>query len=137
MQIPLMKGRIFSDYDKHKSPAVAIINENMAKTYFPDSDPIGKRIKLVDKQTQVFWREIVGVVGNARQSGPDAEPEVYVPYSQNPRLSMSLLVRTSDEPSQNVIAVSNAISGNNKGLSIYDAVPLEKLIASWASRRKF
>ena len=79
--ISLIKGRDFSDRDKSDAPKAAIINNDLARTYFPNEDPIGKRITFDDGES---WISIVGVIGDVKQLGLDssAKPEVYFPYLQ-------------------------------------------------------
>ncbi len=84
MGIPLLKGRDFTIRDSKDAPDAMIINEMLAERFFPGEDPVGKRIQIFPDPTR--WREIVGVVGNVKLLGLDAEtnPTIYVPYSQNP-----------------------------------------------------
>jgi len=79
--IALLKGRDFSDRDKGDTPKAGIINDDLARIYFPNEDPIGKRITFDDGES---WISIVGVIGDVKQLGLDssAQPEVYFPYSQ-------------------------------------------------------
>ncbi|MGH9404054.1 MAG: ADOP family duplicated permease, partial [Terriglobia bacterium] len=101
--IPLQKGRDFTARDNLSAPPVAIINETLARRYFPDQDPIGRRIQpgisngYGDKNPM---REIVGVVGDVKvhslAAGP--EPQCYVPLAQSPLGLMTLVVRTNGDP---------------------------------------
>src|SRR6185312_14360203 len=83
MGTPLKKGRPFGNQDQAKATQVAIINETFARLYFPGEDPIGKRI-IPGEGPKPFARKIVGVVGDVRHAGLDADsgPEYYVPYGQ-------------------------------------------------------
>src|SRR2546429_7206274 len=76
MNIPLLKGRYFTNSDDLSTPGVAIINQAMARRYFPNEDPIGKRVGFGGGP---FWCEIVGIVGNVRhyKLADDPKPEVY------------------------------------------------------------
>jgi predicted permease len=96
MEIPLERGRLFTDADSKEAPEVAIINHAMAARYWGDEDPIGRRIS----NDGVHWATIVGVVGNVHQYGLDKAPteEVYQPQEQAPTRFVSLLVRTRDDP---------------------------------------
>lgn len=75
MGVPLTKGRLFSAQDGPESPQVVVINQSLADTYFPDEDPVGQRFQ---------FGEIIGIVGDVRSFGLDAEPssEVYLSYEQ-------------------------------------------------------
>lgn len=102
---PLISGRHFNERDNATAPLVAIINSALARRYWPNEDPIGKRINVTytgpgrRSDGQIRWREIVGVVGNVKQHGLDesAEPSVYLPFYQDETghvyRSMRLFVR--------------------------------------------
>ena len=81
MGIPLVRGRGFTDHDTESSGDVAIINEAAARRYWPNEDPIGQRISLGAEDE---WREIVGVVGDTRHEGldADADPAAFLPQHQ-------------------------------------------------------
>src|SRR5262249_55272129 len=84
--------------DDAQSPRVAIINEALARRFFPNQDPIGKRIDMNWKSSG--WQEIVGVVGDVRHDGLDLPvlPAIYVPYLQAPDWGMTLVVRSRGDP---------------------------------------
>jgi len=98
MQIPLQRGRDFAapDFDE-KAPLVGIANDTLVRQYFPDEDPVGKRVRWA-RNPQVQWITIVGVVGDVKHFGLDVpeEPALYTPYTQiNPwKRWMSFAART-------------------------------------------
>jgi putative ABC transport system permease protein len=96
LQIPLERGRLFTDADGKDAPEVAILNHAMAARYWGDEDPIGHRIS----SDGGHWATIVGVVGDVHQYGLDKAPteEVYQPQAQFTTRIISLLVRTRDDP---------------------------------------
>jgi len=115
MGIPLRRGRYLSDGDNEKSLPVAMINETMARQYWPGEDAIGKRFKIGDPDEQVPWLTIVGVAGDVRQMGADepVKAEMYLPYKQTntqpwfaPR---DLVIRTSVEPLSLIAGVRREI----------------------------
>jgi putative ABC transport system permease protein len=134
--IPLLKGRDFSDRDDSDAPAAAIINAELARVYFPNEDPISKRISFDDRQS---WISIVGIVGDVKQQGLDsnAKPEVYFPYLQVPAPSMSIVVRTVSNPLSAVTAVKSQIQTIDKDLPIDDAETMQQLLAESTSGRRF
>jgi putative ABC transport system permease protein len=81
MRIPLVKGRVFTPFDTAASPPVVIINQAMAARYWPDTDPVGRRMRLGPLYP---WKTIVGVVGNIRRFARDDEirSEYYEPFAQ-------------------------------------------------------
>src|SRR5204863_7839848 len=91
-------GRVFTPQDDPKAPRVAIINETMARQFFPNEDPIGKRINITNGPDT--WREIVGIVGDIKQYGVDKATiaQSYEPFAQVPFSSMNL-VTPSNGPS--------------------------------------
>jgi putative ABC transport system permease protein len=111
VEIPLLKGRVFTRADGPNSAKTAVISESLARLYFPDIDPIGKllTIGLGDRDLTEAPREIVGIVGEIRQSlYREPIPAVYVPYSQLPekfpgshnpqRTEASFILRTARDP---------------------------------------
>jgi predicted permease len=98
LDIPLLRGRMFTDGDDDKAPRVAIVNDATARGRWGTEDPIGKRFSF-DKGTT--WITVVGVVGNVRQYGLDKEPaqEIYGPIAQTPFGSF-LVVKTKGAPLQ-------------------------------------
>lgn len=93
--IPLVKGRTFTESDTDKSLDVAVINRSLSRHYWPDQDPIGRRISLNRGET---WLQVAGVVGDVREFGLNKEPgdEVYLAQAQRPALG-TILVRTSQD----------------------------------------
>jgi putative ABC transport system permease protein len=107
LKVPLLKGRLFDSRDRPASETVAIVNEELASQYFPSSNPVGKRVRLVSGTTATSpWLTIVGVVGNLKQTMLMNEmrwtvaPHLYRPAEQDPQASMNLLLRfgTSSVP---------------------------------------
>jgi len=100
LQIPLLAGRFFDASDTAKSARVVIISEAMAKKWWPNENPLGKRIKQGFPQDEAPYREVVGVVGDVKEDGPDAEQstEVYLPLPQATDSAFTLMVRTSGDP---------------------------------------
>jgi predicted permease len=110
MSIPLRAGRFFNSQDQDKSTHVVIVNQAMAEMVFPHQDPIGKRINFT-YTNELNYVQIVGVVGNENIDSLDAPPTpiVYSCYEQDPSPYFSLVVRTRNEPSLLVTAVTRAI----------------------------
>lgn len=134
--ISLLKGRDFSDGDKTDAPQVAIINQNLARTYFANEDPLGKRITFSDGES---WMSIVGVIGDVKQVslGSSAKPEVYFPYLQAAAAAMSLVVRTTNDPQSQAAAVKGQIRVIDRDLPIEDGKTMEQLLAESVSGPRF
>ena len=109
--VPLVRGRLFDERDTRDAPRTAVINESLARAYWPDGDPIGQRLSLGGGE----WVTVVGVVGDVRQLGLDApaDREVFVPLDQiGSNVFMApgqLVVRTGGDPLALAAAVRRAI----------------------------
>jgi len=127
MRIPLLKGRAFSEADTGKSPPVVLINETMARRFWPNEDPIGKRVKQGWPEQTTPWREVVGVVGDVKMQGV-VEPtrlHIYLPTSQNPITSMYLVVRTQVEPQSVNAPIQAAVHAVDSQLPLYEVRTME------------
>ena len=136
LQIPLKEGRFFTDQDNLQNTKVVIINEKFARQLFPGESPIGKRFSIW--RDEKFPREVVGVVGDTRQS-LDKEPgeQMYVPYAQDPTWgSMSLVVRTDGEPTALAGSVREAIRSVDKAVPNYNLKTLNDVVNTSAATRR-
>jgi putative ABC transport system permease protein len=138
MRIPLRKGRLFDDHDGPLAAPVVLINEIMAKKFWPNEDPVGKRLQFGDAGP---WIQIVGVVGDVRQMGLDEPPrqEMYYPYWQganNWMVPRDLVMRSDGDPLALVGAVRKGIASIDRDQPISDIKPLDGwLDEEVASRR--
>jgi predicted permease len=140
MGIALRKGRYFDDREGQQSMPVAIINETMARQYWPNDDPLGKRFRLGVPNAP--WLTIVGVVADVRQMGMDVpvKSEMYFPYRQiashpwyGPR---DLVIRTNGDPMKLVAAVRQEVHAVNSDQPVSNIGTMEeKLIRETGSRR--
>jgi len=129
MEIPLIEGRDLAATDSGVVPPAALINQVMARRHWPNGDAIGKRIRFDSLDSK--WIEIVGVVGNVRNSDVDALPQaqVYVPSSQFPESSMAVVVRSEgSRPFDLTPAVRRLVSGLDKDQPIYDVSTMEQVL---------
>ena len=141
MGITLLSGRYFTDADSNDSLPVAIIDETLAEQYWPDQDPIGKRIAAFFEGTraQRNWRQVVGVVGHVKQYGLDGKTKVqyYFPLSQSPQRDMYLIVRTASSQSGMVAAIRSAIDSVDKDQPIYRVTTLEQIVSNSVLQKRF
>jgi len=140
MKIPLRSGRDFQaqDFDE-KAPLVGVVNDEMVRQYFPNENPLGKRVRWVRSPT-VQWIEIVGVVGNVKHFGLDLpeEPALYSPYTQiNPwKRWMTFAARTQSDPAAMEQAVKGQIWKVDSQLPITKVQTMSEVsAASFAARR--
>ncbi len=143
LRVPLLQGRLFKDSDTERNAYVAVVNEAMAKQYFPGQSPLGKHVQLgALPDNQVPWMEIVGVVGDMKQSlASEAPSEMYVPYRQAdsiiPVFAMSLVVRTSKDPHQEVSALRGAVHDLNANQPLVNFRTMQESIATSVSDSRF
>ena len=145
--VPLRRGRYFQPADDARAPAVAIVNETLARQYWPGRDPIGSRIAIdpprpgADDRVAA-WRTVVGVVGDVRQMGLDApaRAEVYLPYRQfdlqpwfTPR---DLVVRTAGNPVNLVNAVKRQVHAVDPGLAVSNIRTFEEVLDEDVAARR-
>ena len=140
MSIPNLKGRSFTEQDRENTPSVIIINEALASRYWPNQDPIGKRLGFLEEDSgKQVWREIVGVVGNVRHKALEIEvmPEAYFPYKQSPANFMSLVVRTASDPVSMVPAIRSQVLSVDKDQPVSDVMTMEQRVAKSVASRRF
>ena len=139
MRVPLKEGRFFDATDTPDSPPVVVINETMAKKWWPHESPLGKRIKQGFPQSDAPYREIVGVVGDVPQRGLDEEirTEVFLPMSQDPEAAMTLLVRTGRPPMSLAKAAIAAVHTIDKDQAVTAVQPMTQYISESLARRRF
>src|SRR5499426_555078 len=139
MRIPIIRGRFFDDRDTMESQPVAIIDETMARKYWPDEEPLGKRITFQGGPNNPVWREIVGIVGHVKHKGLEGESRVqyYIPHSQTQNAFMSLVVRASVDPASLTGAVRGAISGLDKDLPVFRVKTMEQFVSDSMAQRRF
>ncbi len=144
MGIPLIKGRYFTASDAAHSPTVAIVNETMAQRYFPNEEPLGRRIQSGFEGSP--WCSIVGVIGNVKHAGLDAEanPEMYYPYLQVPPAfmsfvegSMTLLVRTGAEPAPMARAIAGQVQALDPEEAVFQVATMQDLVQGSVAQPRF
>ena len=138
--IPLLKGRYLSEQDKTDAPRVAVVSETFAKRYFPNEDPIGMRLKL-GGCTECEWTTIVGVVGDVKNGGLDAEdtPAMYCPYVQEAFSirAMTLVLRTENDPASFVASVRREVNRIDPDLALADIKTMDQLMSESLGQSRY
>ena len=136
LQIPLLRGRDFTDRDNPEAPGAVIVNQSFASRFFPNEEVIGKRIHLGTRRPAV-WFEIVGVVGDVRQLQLEKDPPalVYVPHLQNAWSVISLLVRPAGGATI-ASALKNAVSEVDKDLGVSNLTTLDGVLTDSIGDRR-
>jgi putative ABC transport system permease protein len=143
LKVPLIKGRTFTEQDGMVGPQVVIVDEEMVKQYWPNADPIGKRLTFGNPQTDstVNWMTVVGVVGHTKHEGLDAKNRVQM-YHPSHRIGfvgnfMSFAVRTTGDPNRALSSVRAAIHAIDQDVPIANAATMDVNIANSMGQRRF
>jgi putative ABC transport system permease protein len=137
MHIPLLGGREFDERDVRTSPMVALVNESMARQFWPGEDPIGKRFRMGD--TKGPWKTVVGVVGDVLHKGLDAPHsiQVYLPNTQFTDSMVVLVVRTSNDPRSLAAAVRSAIAVLDPQVPISEVATMDEVVSASVANQRF
>ncbi|HEX8137723.1 MAG TPA: ABC transporter permease [Pyrinomonadaceae bacterium] len=136
MSIPLMKGRAFTERDTKEGPAVLLVNERLARRVWPGEEVVGKRLTVGFEKTP---REIVGVVGDSKQTSLDAQTPlaVYLPYQQFTYAGMTLVVRSKSDAATVADAVRREVQAIDPGLPVSNVRSMEQVLAVSVAERRF
>ncbi len=139
LRVPVLRGRVFDERDRAGSPHVVVINQTAAARFWPNEDPIGKRVWFGGGST--FDRpdssaEIVGIVGDVAYQALDEHPfqsDFYTPFTQFTYASRTVLVRTRLDPATIVPEVRRAIQSVDRSLAMFEVRTMDEVMsASWA-----
>jgi putative ABC transport system permease protein len=150
-KIPLLRGRAFTRQDDGSAPGVAIINETMAKQYWPKGDPLSDRIQIGVGAGPAFAeppRQIIGIVGDTHDGGPNRDPEpiMYIPLAQMPDLETALnsrvaplwwVVRTRVNPYTLRVPITDALREASGGLPVAHIRSMEEIEARSIASQRF
>jgi putative ABC transport system permease protein len=140
MQIPLVEGRAIDERDTADAAPVALVNETMARQLWPGESAIGRRVKFPGSgKNPQPWRTVVGVVRDVKQYGLDRgdQMQLYLPESQYPTSAMTVVLRSSSDPSALAGALRGAVREADKDLAVYDVATMDKLLADSMALRRF
>jgi predicted permease len=139
MKIPLIRGRFFAEQDIKGSQRVVIVDENMARTYWPKADPVGKRLKFGGADSDSPWMSVVGVVADVKHYALDSDSRValYVPHMQVGAGSLSIAVRTTADLLSAAAAVTREARALDPNLPLYDVKTMEQWLSESLARRRF
>jgi len=133
LRIPLRRGRLFADTDREGAPDVILVNEAVARKYFPGDDPVGRSVSVNDKP-----RTIVGVVGDVHQTSLETDPlpEIYLPLAQAGQGLGELLIRTTGSPYEVLPIVKTAMSQVFPDVPLRNVRTMDELMARRVAQRK-
>ncbi len=137
MSIPLIAGRVFTEHDNAGSARVVVINETLARKFWPDENPVGKRITMKDWGPPLTG-EIVGVVGDVKGNGLDAAvgPMIYWPYYQFGQIFNHMVVRTDGDPLRLASAVKSQIWSVDKDQPVSRIQTMDQILSASVARRR-
>jgi len=136
LQIPLLRGRAFTESDRQPAPLVAIVNQAFAQEFFPGQDALRKRIEVGSRENR--WREIVGIAGNVRQQGRrKVDPfQIYLPFDDSFETETFLILKSDIPPANLVAAAAAAVHAADPAQPVYDVSSMEdRLHDSLSSQR--
>jgi macrolide transport system ATP-binding/permease protein len=127
LQAKLLNGRYFAEADDSSKPAVIIINRTLAKRFFPDEDPIGKKVGNLQLSPQSL-REIVGVVDDLHEGALDSEvwPAVYLPFNQAPGTSFAIVVRSRQEEQSLLPTLTQVVQHIHSGIGVKNVTTMNQ-----------
>jgi putative ABC transport system permease protein len=139
LRVPLRKGRFFNAKDNQAAVPVTIINETMARRFWPGEEALGKRFKLGPAQSTNQWLTVVGVVGDMRRQSLEREPiaQIFQPHLQSPERRLILLIRTTGEASQLAPVVRSELQAINKTVLVNGIATLESQLDQRVAERRF
>ena len=137
--IRLLRGRVFSPSDSASAPPVAVINEAMARRFWPDDDPLGQHLAVEWGSSKSGGREVVGIVSDVRDVQPQIEPQpkMYVPYLQLPQSAMQVMVRTRVDPMKMTAAVKSQIVAVDKDQPVSSVATMAQTLSESTSEPRF
>jgi len=142
LKIPLKRGRVFTELDNSKGQRVAVVNEALARQYWPNADPVGQRIKLGSGRTLrngAADLTIVGVVGDIRSDGFDtaSAPRIYVSEPQAPAYGSVVYLRTADDPGVLGQAIRREVQAVDPGVPVFAIRTMDDVVARTLAARRF
>jgi predicted permease len=142
MQIPLKRGRFLEDGDTANSAPTAVIDENAARMYWRNEDPIGKEVALSSEGTpdKPVWRRIVGIMGSVKHRSAieeETKGQIYIPYQQLPMPAATIVVRASGDPTVLTAAIRNQVSQVDRELPIYEVKKMTSLYDDFVAQPRF
>jgi predicted permease len=128
--VSLLSGRAFSDHDDGSAPRVVLVNQEFVHRYFHDHDPVGKQIQLDIADAPSTWSEIVGVISNIKNysEDPQNEPQVYEFYVQRPVASLSLMLRSTVDPTSLTPALRHVVAQLDSELPLLRVMSMDGVI---------
>ncbi|HKH74637.1 MAG TPA: ABC transporter permease, partial [Vicinamibacterales bacterium] len=140
MRIPFVRGRTFLEAEISPEPSSVVVSERLASRFWPGQDPIGKRIKFGEIESENPWMSIVGVVREVRYrrlaSERDRDPDIYLPFADR-NAQIAFAIRTTVPPASMVAPVREAIRDLNASIPLYGIAPMDERVHQQSSLSRF
>ena len=143
LKIPLIRGRVFTEADDNKGQPVALINETLARRYWPGEDPVGQQIRFRPGQTfgdkNNPWRTIVGVIGDIKSNGFDAAstPYFYLPTYERPSYASVVYLRTAADPGTLADTIRREVQSIDPSVPVFAVRTMDEVIKKYLADRRF
>jgi predicted permease len=138
LRIPLLLGRTFTDQDRKGTQPVAVVDDSLARQYWPGQNPVGQYIGFDAEKGP--WYQVVGIVKHAKSSSLEADGNegfYFLSLSQNPNTSASIVVRSTESPESLSRAVAAAVQAEDRGIPVYDVKTMEQRVDESLIGRRF
>ena len=144
MRMPVLQGRGIEAADRLGVPGVIVVNRALAQQAWPDGDALGQRILMGGGATDSIWRTVVGIVGDVRHRGLDAEPrpEMYLPHAQfpagtgTPLRTLRVVLRAGGDPAALVTPLRAALAELDPDIPLTEVQTMEEALGAWAAERR-
>ena len=142
MQIPLLRGRLFTEHDTRETPRVVVIDDRMAGALWPDGDPIGKRLRRggMDADANAPWLTVIGIVGRVKQytlDETDSRMAMYHPHTQTASRAMNVVIRTGIDSATTSAAAIGAVRAVDPDLPVYNVKTMARRVDDSLAQRRF
>jgi putative ABC transport system permease protein len=142
MQIALKRGRFIEDSDTADSAPIAVIDENAARMYWRNEDPIGKELLVTGEGTKdkPVWRRIVGIMGSVKHRSAmedETKGQIYIPYQQLPMAAATIVVRAAGNPTVLTSAIRNHVLQVDSTLPIYEVKTMASMYGEFVAQPRF
>ena len=137
MRIPILQGRDFTRADSKDAPLVVVVDEELARKYWPRENPIGKRINALSPEGT--WATVVGVVGHVHSLGPQqtSGPQLYTPFAQSPQPMLYTVMRTVVAPASLMGGLRQAVGSLDRDLAVSKLRTMDAVVATTTARPRF
>jgi putative ABC transport system permease protein len=139
MNIGVVQGRLFTLDDGPDKPGVVVVNRTLARQYFSNDEPIGKRVRFGGNDATGPWLTVVGIVDDVKAEGLDLEskPQIYRSVFYQPGVALTFIARTEVEPGTLAGAVQREVSAVDSDMPVFEVRPMSEIVAEGISRQRF